>query len=380
MRLARLAPLIGLVLIAGSVPAPSAPSPEPLVDWIAGLQAEHAGRPSDGALVLGAGPAFYHDGRAYRHVVPYFSNLALTAVLDAAPSPRAHRMAERWVAWWLAHPGPRGVPVEHWVAGDGAETACPARLDAAPAVDRCDAVDATDSAAATFLDLVRAYHASGGAPGPLAAWRGEVRAQGRVLLALQDADGLTWARDDYRVKYLMDNAETVRGLRALAALEREAYRDPARARRADAAADRAAAGVASMRDPATGLYAWARHPGGAQDAPDMGRWYADAVAQVWPLLFDAAPGRDAVAGYRRFDRAYDGAARADWTAAADPSGFDWPAVGVAAVRAGDRGRAAAQVRSLWARRVDPPGGAPFAHPFTVADAGWLLRAVVATGR
>ena len=360
----------------GSTPPPPAPTPEPVAAWILGLQSRTGD--AAGALALHADPALTLDGQPYRHVIPYFSNLALTAVLDAAPSAKALAATERWVDWSLARIGPRGVPPEHWVSASGDVIDCPAEMNTQPAVDRCQAVDATDSAAATLLDLVRAYAHAGGDRQRLADWRGEVRAAGETLRGLQDRDGLTWARHDYRVKYLMDNAETVRGFRALAALERGVYGDRDAARRADALARRAATGLAGLRDPDTGLYVWARFEDGAEQPPDLDNWYADAVAQVWPLLFDAAPRAHAHAGFRAFADAYDGTERPDWTVSADPSGFDWPAVGMASVLAGDPALARRQVRSLWARRV-LPGGGGFASPFTVADAGWLLRAVVATG-
>ena len=360
----------------GAVPPPSTPAPEPISEWILGLQVESDG-PADGALAMHTDPAFYLDGQPYRHVVPYFSNLALTSLLDAQPTLQALAATERWIEWTLAHIGPRGVPAEHWVDERGNETDCPTRLATTPQMDGCHAVDATDSAAATFIDLVRAYAEAGGTRAP--EWRDEVRAMAQVLRDLQDRDGLTWAKHDYRVKYLMDNAETVQGFRALATLERDVFGDLDAARRATDDADHAASGLADLRDPETGLYAWARLDDGSEQAVDLDNWYADAVAQVWPLLFDAAPHDDAEAGFLAFSDHYDGTKRPDWTASADPSGFDWPAVGVAALRAGDHERAARQVRSLWARRVGARGDIVFASPFTVADAGWLLRAVVATG-
>ena len=371
----RLVPVaLALVCLLGS--APSRPTPEPLAAWIGALQVGEG--PAAGAILLHPDPAFWLDGVGYRHVVPYFSTLAVTAWLDAAPSAEALAAAEGWMAWSLANRGAHGVPAEVWVGTDGAVTTCPARLPTRPAVDRCDHVDATDSAAATLLDLARAYAEAGGDGRRLEAWRDGLRQQGAVLAALQDADGLTWARGDYRVKFLMDNAETVRGFRALADLERR-WGAAAAARGAEASADRAAAGLAGLRDARTGLYAWARHADGRDDSPRLDRWYADAVAQVWPLLFGAAPADHARGGYRALDAAYDGTTRPDWTAGVDASGFEWPAVGLAAALAGDRTRARAHVEAVWRRRVRPDAGRPFAGPFTVADAGWLLRAVVATG-
>ena len=357
---------------------PGQPAPAPVAAWIASLQWTGAG-PAEGALALDEGPAFYHGGDAYRRVVPYFSNLAVAALLDAAPSAEALDVAERWITWSLANGGPHGVPPEWWYPTDGGPgTACPASLPTSPAMSQCDHVDATDSAAATLLDVARAYAQNGGSRLQLEAWLDDLRAVGQTLSALQDADGLTWARSDYPVKYLMDNAETVRGFRSLGVIERR-LGHTAESDAAFQKADLAVAGIASLRDAGTGLWAWARHASGADETPSLDNWYADAVAQVWPVLFGAAPRAHAQAGYVALDAAYDGQTRPDWaTATPDPSGFDWPAVGMAAVLAGDLDRAHDQVVSLWDRRVAPVGGQPFAPPFTVADAGWLLRVVTET--
>ena len=56
------------------------------------------------------------------------------------------------------------------------------------------------------------------------------------LLALQGADGLTWAKSGYGVKYLMDNCEVSWGLRSLARVEAAVYRDGLTAGRYQAAA------------------------------------------------------------------------------------------------------------------------------------------------
>ena len=46
-----------------------------------------------------------------------------------------------------------------------------------------------------------------------------------VILALQDDDSLTWAKDTYRVKFLMDNSEVYWGLRSMAKLEEVVFGD-----------------------------------------------------------------------------------------------------------------------------------------------------------
>ena len=364
----RVAILLGValpVLVSASSPVPM--SPEPLVEWIAGLQEEAP--ESRGALVMHADPSFYLEGQGYRHVVPYFSNLAVAAVLDTDPSPRSREVAERWIDWFLSRIGLEGVPVEHWVGmDDGLELTCPETLPTQPAVERCEAIDATDSAASTFLMVLEAYRRAGGSEAFLRQREVAIRRVAEVVLDLQEADGLTIARTDYPVKYLMDNAETIAGLQAMGRLEREVFAGDGAA--FDSAADRAADGLADLHDAETGLYAWAKMPDGALEPAQLDRWYADAVAQVWPLIFGVT---EVSTGYRQLDGAWDGTERPRWAEHRDDSGFAWPVLGLAAHRAGDRAAAQQQADALWQRHIVVHS----AEPFTIADAGWLLRTVAA---
>jgi len=344
-------------------------SHEPLVTWIVELQERRPEAESLGALAMHTDPSFYVDGQGYRHVVPYFSNLAVAALLDTDPSSRSRDVAELWIDWFLSRIGPEGVPVEHWVGmEDGLELTCPASMPTRPSVERCEAIDATDSAASTFLIVLESYRAAGGSQAFLRQREEPIRRVAQTVLDLQEADGLTIARSDYPVKYLMDNAETVAGLRAMARLERDVL--GGRGAEFDAAANHTADGLADLYDPTTRLYAWAKMPDGTLQSARMDRWYADAVAQVWPLVFAVT---EAPTGYRQLDEAWNGAERPAWAEHRDASGFAWPVLGIAAQRAGDRAAAQRQADALWQRHVVSRS----AEPFTVADVGWLLRTVSA---
>ena len=53
----------------------------------------------------------------------------------------------------------------------------------------------------------------------------QLDAIGNVIVQTQNSDGLTWAKPDYQIKYLMDNCEAYRGLRDLASLFGAAFND-----------------------------------------------------------------------------------------------------------------------------------------------------------
>jgi hypothetical protein len=78
------------------------------------------------------------------------------------------------------------------------------------------------------------------------------------------------------VKYLMDHAETYAGLRAASELA-DAVGDEALATRAADDVRWLRAGVATLWDPSTGAYDWAKHAGGARQRTNWRLLYPDAL-------------------------------------------------------------------------------------------------------
>ncbi|MHB1454064.1 MAG: hypothetical protein ACYCYM_08975 [Saccharofermentanales bacterium] len=71
--------------------------------------------------------------------------------------------------------------------------------------------DSTDSYAALFLHLLYEYGKATGDAAYILQHRAEVDRSVRAMLCTMDS-GLTWAKPDYKVKYLMDNCEVYRGV------------------------------------------------------------------------------------------------------------------------------------------------------------------------
>jgi hypothetical protein len=199
-----------------------------------------------------------------------------------------------------------------------------------------------------------------------------------VIRRLQRADGLTWARDDYHVKYLMDNSEVYRGLRAMARLEAQVFGDRKAARRYAVAARRVRHGIfQSLFDESTGLYYVAKFEGGNTQPANLNQWYPGTVAIAWPHLFGVTAGDSDIAQAQMaaLNDSWDGDSNPDWTTTiVDSSQFLWPSVGYAALLAGDCERARRHANfvkgSKFPNEDDPTG---FAWPFVVDDGGWLLR-------
>ena len=381
--------LAGLTLAAAAAAALAA-TPPPVIDsgcatgnlvdasfrdaalaTLAGLVVHAPGRPADGA-VRAHHSAGHIDaqGRAWHQISAYQVNLGLLGALRAAPQQQLP-LAAGWLGWLARHIAPggasRGVVLDHWVrAGDFEESTCPPGL----ARNQCEAVDAFDSTAATTLLLADAYLQRGGdvmlirEPG----MRAVLEAAATTLQGLAVTDGMTLAKPSHPVVYAMDVVEVIAGWRAWGRVQRDAYAQPQSAINSFAVAARAEAGLRKrLWHEASGAWRVSLEAG----APDRSRWYPDTVAQAWPLLWgvDAGPPERAREAWRQ--------AIAPWqrgphwaSSTADPEGFAWPAVAVAALCTGDAAAARTWVARLRKQWLDPKS--PFAWPFQVGDLLWLL--------
>jgi hypothetical protein len=132
--------------------------------------------------------------------VPYFSNFAAMALLaanDTHVNPQDVHDVRRWLRWYADNQEPDG-------------TICD-RQGTVSAYESSGKRDSTDSYAATFLMVIWRYkQAIDGEPPPEIS-----NAGAKALAAIQAVvreDGLTIAKPDYPIKYLMDNIEVYGGL------------------------------------------------------------------------------------------------------------------------------------------------------------------------
>ena len=228
--------------------------------------------------------------------------------------------------------------------------------------------DSTDSYAATFLTLAWAFYQTGDATAQafvksIASKLGSI---GGVLIQTQQSDGLTWAKPDYQIKYLMDNCEAYRGLRDLASVFQNAVGDSSKASYYNAAADHMLQGIESMWSNG----AWAMYKDGVGNliAPNMGKWYPDATSQVFPVLqgvIDPSDSRSQQA-YNSLNNAWPGWPSLSYNAQ-DP--FPWVLVGDAAIMMGDSARVTTYMQSIEAKYVNKG----FPWTWYSAEAGWFMR-------
>lgn len=179
-------------------------------EWLASLQ-----------LSNGAMPMTYSANGELR-VNPYFSDFAALALLDNAEKYAANVKA--YMDWHFAH---LNTAEEDFNGLDGTIYDYVITMKNGNIVSEdisnpegADSYDTTDSYAATFLSVVYKYFVKTGDSAYLVDNAGDLERIVNVIFSnLQD--GLTYAKPNHRVKYLMDNCEVYDGTIAAAGIFEE---------------------------------------------------------------------------------------------------------------------------------------------------------------
>ncbi|WP_139488786.1 hypothetical protein [Brevibacillus dissolubilis] len=199
---------------------------------------------------------------------PYFTNLALVPLVRLGET----AAVKRWMDWFVNHLTPQGFINDHRLS-QGLET------DTGKA-------DSEDSYVTTFFTLVREYMAVTGDTTCLKSLYPALRQMFYALLTIQQADGLTWAKNSYRVKYLMDNCEVLRGLEDATALFTLAE-DLDTATLSAELAVKCRNGILGMYDSRKKCFAMYDRV-----YPKWTKWYPDATSQAFPILYDVVSPTD----------------------------------------------------------------------------------------
>ncbi len=132
-------------------------------------------------------------------IAPYFVQHAALALLAANDVKKNYSDMERvgkWLDWCVKHQESGGF----W-------------NDTTGTIARNESngkVDAHDSSAAMFLLVAERYRHSGSKLSPQIV--AAAKASLKCIQNVTDTDGLTWAKPDYKVKFLMDNVEVYAGM------------------------------------------------------------------------------------------------------------------------------------------------------------------------
>jgi hypothetical protein len=294
-------------------------------------------------------------------ISPYFANLAAIGWLK---DPSTIPQVEAWMQWYIGHvnwPDNNGLygTVYNYSYSDGIETST-------------NSYDSADSSAATFLTLAEALYNTGnsGAQSFVQNTVGEyiLNVTGNIITNLQRSNGLVFAKPDYPIEYLMDNSEDYRGLEDFANLAIQAWDDTSAASWYQAHASSIQSGIQSvLYISSTKLY----YPYAGSSAPNMSRFYPDAVAQLYPAVQGvvAASSKQAKNSYIAFNAAWPG-----WTNLSfnSQTPFPWAVVSYAAYIDGDTSSVNKYITTLQKKYVNVTPDFPW--PFYDAEAGWFIRA------
>ncbi len=179
-------------------------------EWLASLQLEN------GAIPM----TYAKNGRLTMN--PYFADFAALALLD-----NAEKYADNVVKYMDWHFSHLNTAEEDFNGLDGTIydyviTMKDGRIEseAVSEPDNADSYDTTDSYAATFLTVVYKYFLKTGDSDYLIAHTDDLKRITDVIFSnLQN--GLTYAKPNHRVKYLMDNCEVYEGAIAAAGIFEE---------------------------------------------------------------------------------------------------------------------------------------------------------------
>jgi hypothetical protein len=304
------------------------------------------------AQSLPSGAIMYSTQR----INPYFANIAATGMVK---DPKRYVQVQNWMQWYVNH---LNWPDQWGLYG----TTYDYNIVNGQEVSENDA-DSTDSYAATFLTLAYNYYMTGD-PSAQAYVRGlsyQLDSIGGVIVDTMQSDGLTWAKPNYEMKYLMDNCEVFRGLDDLAKLY-AAMGDTSRAQKYAAYAAKNKAGLLGMWMGDR----WAVYKDwyGNNIGPNMATWYPDASAQVFPVLYEVLPASDSrsQAAYNYLNSAWPGWSQLSFSS---QDAFPWVMVAAGAAQMGDTTRVS-QYMGVMEQKYVSQG---FPWTWYNMENGWFMR-------
>lgn len=307
-------------------------------------------------------------------VNPYFADYAAMALLQGGET----EAVNRYLDWRFSHLNTsdfdvNGLPYtiyDYTVSVEnGQVTAEKATMS----------YDSTDSYAATFLLLLRDYYARTGDAAYIQSHYLHIAGVAQILLSTAE-NGLTLARPDYPVQYLMDNCEVLLSLSAVNSLLTQAVLPSLTKADAENCAalqknirvlqDQMRLGLEQrMWTSAEGRYAFAVQPDGAVSSFDPDVFYPDGVAQLTPLIYGLLSPASA-----RARALYDDfCARWDWAALSlietEDTTHYWGMCAYCAAVMGDDASLDAYL-DAYASEV----ATDHAYPLFNADAAWVVLA------
>jgi len=282
--------------------------------WLRVCQILNKGNGADGAIARYPGGGW---------ITPYFANFAALAMLE---DPSAYPLVERYLDWYLRNLQDNGTILDYYYDQElNFKTARP---------------DSEDAYAGTYLFLAACYHQRTGQTVWVQQNLPRLKKVARVITRLMDRDGLTFALDDYRVKYLMDNCEAYRGLADFARLL-----DILGDVEAPYFKTRAEAIISGVEKALWNRRRSCYHPsktGRFKARVNLKSFYPNAACQVFPALYGLIePASDRGTGLYKLLNRY----QPDWATIKPPS-YPWVLLAYSACLHGDYSKACEKLRCV----------------------------------
>ena len=348
-------PLAGVLIDSARAGAADLSAVTSQADWILSAQA------SNGAI------AAWPDRPTLRLVWPYLSNFAAIGLAQATQVTGNTVYAEHsweYLRWYQSVEQPGTGYVTNYSSQNGVDWTSTGRYDS------------TDAYAGTYLAAVWDTYSATHDLGALRSLRSGIDGALEAIASTQQSDGLTWATPGWHVAYLMDNVQALGGLEAAAAIGRT-LGDPSLASDATRRADAMQAGIASLWNPATGAYDWARQANGWQHPTAWSNLYPDSLEQVAAVEWGAVPASRSAALMAKFT-----AMQPEWS---DPTAMAnylngstvqpakvsyWPSAAIAYNSVGDTGLASSGLSTM----LGSAASVHYSWPYTTGDAGEVVVA------
>ena len=330
----------------------------------------------DDGAILGVTRVGYID------INPYFNNIAALGLL-AADTTESRAGALEWMQWYLDHLNAAATNVP-------ANSVFDYRYY--PATDTQVSVgdfDSVDSYASTALNVAWAAYETGD-PALQSFVSSNITTYEAIANILNFGPtvgvrieppnagaGLTIAKPSYAMPYTMDNTEVFSGLRDFAALQAALGRTSQAGYYGAWAGTSQSAVTDLLWNPANDNWDWAY-----LNTSDTDVFYAQGVAQLWPILDGVVTPADAkaVSGWNQFEASWP-----DWYDGGVPDAYPWISLARAAQLMGDWDNAAAHLTDAHDRYASggfttPTScGATTCGQWYVAEAGWFIQAAIADG-
>lgn len=157
--------------------------------------------------------AFYNEYNGSVYINPYFSEIVAISLINYDSSADAKERIEAYFDWHFAHIN-SATEDYNGVAGTIYDYDVQVKHGVVVSETSRGSYDSTDSYSALFIKALADYVKVYGDTSYIVAHKEEIKDIVNVMFATMSPNGYTYAKPDYQIIYLMDNAEVYAGLNA----------------------------------------------------------------------------------------------------------------------------------------------------------------------